>query len=161
MFLPENARKLLVAAREDSEEYMDCKTPDFPPIVLTDSSCGTFKYCKNDKFLIMVFPETKEGYCDGLVVYAFFKREFSNFSKVCALGLKCDDKSRQRLLNVRYDCGEKLFKAICAVLFIDPETGKNLEVLCSTPPSHPRPSPPRSSSRTLTRRGGTTRRSAP
>lgn len=126
MFLPENARKLLVAARE---KCMDCKTPDFPEIVLTASECGTFKYCKNDKFLFVVFPETKEGRGDGLVIYAFFKRDFSNFSGVAALDLTCDDKVRQALLNVRFFCGEQIFKAMCAVLFVDAETGKNSEVL--------------------------------
>lgn len=126
MFLPENARKLLVAARD---QYMDCKTPDFPEIELTQSSCGTFKYFKTEKFLFAVFPESEEGKGDGLMIYAFFKRDLSNFSKVCALSLKCDDKIRRELLNVRFDCGEQIFKALCAILHVDPETGKNLEVL--------------------------------
>ena len=126
MFLPENARKLLITARA---QPMACKTPNFPDMVLTDSSCGTFKFCKTDKFLLIVFPESEPGKGDGLVLYAFFKRDWSNFSGVKALDLTCDDKIRQALLNVRFDCGEQVFKALCAILFIDPETGKNMKVL--------------------------------
>ena len=124
MFLPANAFKLITAARDN---VMDTKAPDFPKIELID--CGNFKYFKSGKLLVIVFPETSPGAKDGFIVYAFFKRDFSNFSTVKAIAIACDNKRRELLLNARLDCGEHYFKVAASVLFVDPETGKNLDVL--------------------------------
>lgn len=126
MFLPENARQLLFTARD---KHMNCKPPNFPKLVLKLSSCGTFKYFLSDKLLVVVFPETSPGANDGYMIYAFFKRDFSNFSALQMEGVVCDDRIRQALLNIRFDCGEQFFKMMCAILHVDPVTGENLNIM--------------------------------
>ena len=126
MILANIAQSLYFTPRD---KIMECKAPDFPEIVLAPSKCGRFEFFKTDKLLVAAFPESVKDYGDGVLIYAFYKRDFSNFSAVKALDVACDYDLRQRLLNVRYDCSEQFFKAMCAILHVDPETGKNLEVL--------------------------------
>ena len=124
--LSKNACKLFLAPRD---KYMECKTPDFPKLDFKLSSCGTYKYFLSDKLYVVVFPESAPGANDGFMLYAFFKRDFSNFSGVKATGVVCDDKLRQALLNVRFDCGEQFFKMMCAILHVDPDTDENLNIM--------------------------------
>lgn len=124
--LSKNACKLFLAPRD---KHMECKTPDFPKLDLKLSSSGTYKYFLSDKLYVVVFPESARGANDGFLLYAFFKRDFSNFSGVKATGVVCDDKIRQALLNVRFDCGEQFFKMMCAILHVDPDTDENLNIM--------------------------------
>lgn len=124
--LSQNASKLFLASRA---KYMTCKTPDFPNLEFKLSSCGTFKYFLSDKLYVVVFPETSAGANDGFMLYAFFKRDFSNFSGVNASGVVCEDKIRESLLNVRFDCGEQFFKMMCAILHVDATNDENLNVM--------------------------------
>jgi hypothetical protein len=124
--LPTNASQLFLAARD---HQVDCKPPNFLHLEFKPSSCGAFKYLLSDKLFVIVFPETKTGAKDGFMLYAFFKRDFSNFSAVKAKGVVCDDRMRQALLNVRFDCGEQLFKMLCAILHVDADTGNNLNIM--------------------------------
>jgi hypothetical protein len=124
--LSKNACKLFLAPRA---KYMECKTPDFPKLDLKLSSSGAYKYFLSDKLYVVVFPESTPGANDGFLLYAFFKRDFSNFSGVKATGVVCEDKLRQALLNVRFDCGEQFFKMMCAILHVDPDTDENLNIM--------------------------------
>jgi predicted NAD-dependent protein-ADP-ribosyltransferase YbiA (DUF1768 family) len=127
--LPHNASKVFLAKRETR---MNCKAPDFEALDFKLSSCGTFKYhlSDNKKLLVAVVPESTPGANDGVMLYAFFKRDFSNFSEVKAVEVVCeDDEVRQALLNPDINCPEQLFKTLCAILHLHEKTDENLNVM--------------------------------
>lgn len=123
MLLSRQAFELLLAPRGP----MKCKSPGFPEIVLTLSECGTYKYFKCEKFFTVVFLETCTR--DPMMVSGFRHGLLSNFSD-CRFVCMIDGKE------VVFDCGEKAFKAACAIFHLSPNSQmdgssneKNLKVL--------------------------------
>ena len=105
---------------------MTCKSPKFNPIKLIKSDCGTYNYFKDERMYFIIFDKTEDT--PAFAKYGFYRGDQSNFSGIETVGLKCDDKIRENLLNIRFDCGEQYFKLMCALLHVD-ETGKNLNVV--------------------------------
>lgn len=108
---------------------MDCKPPCFESIVFQDSKSSNGQDCKvfkTDRLFVIVYPKTESA--PGLLLYGFYRKDFSNFSAVSRHPLKCSDPARQKALNADFACGEQLFKAMCAALFVD-DSGANIEVL--------------------------------
>ena len=105
---------------------MTCKSPKFNPIKLVKSECGTYEYFKDERMYFIIFNKTQDT--PAFAKYGFYRGDHSNFSGIETVGLKCEDKIWQTLLNIRFDCGEQYFKLMCALLHVD-ETGKNLNVV--------------------------------
>ena len=117
--------RLAQSVNDVQRPQMTCKTPKFPEIVLEEYERG-IKCFKNEKLYLIAFPESKHS--PAMLQYGFYGGDMSNFSGIDAVGVYCDDKIRQTLLNLRFDCGEQYFKLMCALLHVD-ATGKNLEVV--------------------------------
>ncbi len=101
MLLTRSAFELLIAPHDP----MTCKQPNFPEITLTTSECGKFKFFKQEKFFIVIF-------INGTMVVGFFGGNISNFSNIDVV-YNINGK------DVVIECGEKAFKASCAVAHLN------------------------------------------
>lgn len=96
---------------------MECRDPQFPTIVLTESECKTFKFFCTPTFFIIIFPKTHTMHV------GFFERTFSNFVRV-------DMEVEVGGNKIVFRCGEELFKAKCVMAHLDsPDNEHNMKVL--------------------------------